>query len=100
MMSLPFFSRKLGASKSRWALTAAFLSPLFLTSVLGMPNYGLRLALAEHMRQLLFGSRRWIPTVPNGSSFPPVASGAKGTLDFYHICSAAVPRSIRRGHVS
>lgn len=99
-MPLSFFTDKLGASNSLRAVAGDDPVPLFFAAVLGMPKNGFGTSAIKHSNQLSFGSRRWTPIVPNSSSFPLVASGAKRPLDIHRICTAAVPRSIRRGHAS
>lgn len=99
-MPLSFFSIELGMPNFLRLMAEVYVAPLFLTQVLGAPNYGFALSLAANTCQLPYGSPRWTSSVPNGSSFPPVASGARGPLVFHRICTAAVPRHSRRGHAS
>jgi hypothetical protein len=99
-MPLSFFPLQLGTSNSFRSRRSASPEPLFLTSMLGMPNYGLGAIMGTLSQSLPFGSRRLLSTAPNGSSFPSVASGAKGPFSFHPISTAALPRNIRRGHAS
>jgi hypothetical protein len=96
-MLLSFFPFKLGASNSFRSRRSASPEPLFLTSMLGVPNYGLGAIIVSLSQSLPVGSRRLLSIVPNGSSFP---SGATGPLGFHPISTAALPRNIRRGHAS
>lgn len=90
MRALSFFPRKLGVPKShRPPRPECGRCPtaLFLPHILGAPN--LR-SVRRQQGQRSCGGRRWAPTVPNGSSFPPVAVGAARALaGFYHKAAVA-----------
>lgn len=76
MSSLSFFPYKLGAPNSRSSGVAPGIEgnrPLFFRSFLGAPNCELSASIADQTHS---GSRRDPSTLPYGSSFPLVPSGA------------------------
>lgn len=90
MSLLSFLVRKLGIPNFRSFLAvlgARGCPALFFRLFLGLPNSQLNSLPAA---RLLSGSRRGLSTLPYGSSFPPVPSGASEHLSAVDINAASV----------